>query len=247
MRLISTNTLTMKSRPAELLHSGFAIFPCHKKIPVTKHGVKDATTSFDEVFAWIRIYPNAFWGIACGERSGIVVLDVDLSDVPMAKTLAELGRKGMPGQNVVRTPSGGYHFYCAWQPGLRNKVRLGGLPLDIRTDGGDVIGHGKGYDRVRWTGKFEPVPDWVVEECKPKPISVRAAPKPVSGDGTMQANLMMRAREGERNHKLFSLACWAFDSGGDLDALADAAKRVGLSDFEIRRTLDSARRQTSEK
>ena len=242
----ATNTLTGKSRPAQLLHDGFAIFPCHGKVPITKNGVKDATTDFNEVYAWIRLNPNSTWGVACGERSDIVVLDVDVCDRPIGQTLCDLYGRGMPDTNVVRTPSGGLHFYCKYQPGLKNKVRLSGLPLDIRTDGGYVIAYGPGYERVRWDAKFQPVPEWVVDLCKPKPISVRAAPKPVSGDGTIMAKRMLNAAEGSRNHSLFSLACWAYRDGGNIQALAQAAEQVGLPQWEIRRTLESARRTVDE-
>ena len=233
-----------KTRPADLLHSGFAIFPCSGKVPLTEHGVNDATKSFDEVFAWIRLSPNCNWGIACGEQSGITVVDVDTSDVPISQTLRDLYKLGVPDGNVVRTPSGGLHLYTRHRAGLSNKVRLLGKPVDIRTTGGYVIGVGPGYDRITWNNKFEECPEWIVEACRPKPIVHRDVV--LSKNPQIMARLMREASEGERNHKLFKLACWAVRDGGDLNSLQQAALDVGLPHYEVERTINSARRKAME-
>lgn len=41
------------------------------------NGVHDATSNPDQIRTWGRICPNGNIGVACGEASGIIVLDVD--------------------------------------------------------------------------------------------------------------------------------------------------------------------------
>ncbi len=58
--------------------NGYRVFPCKPrgKAPLTRHGVKDATTDMRTIIsAWQRV-PDANIGIACG-ASKIVVLDID--------------------------------------------------------------------------------------------------------------------------------------------------------------------------
>ena len=61
--------------------------------------------------------------------------------------------------------------------------------------------------------------------------------------GTL-AQWLARQREGNRNAGLYWAANRALeaDPAADLSPLADAARRAGLGDREISRTLDSARR-----
>ena len=47
------------------------------KVPATQHGVKDATTDPEQIARWWAQNPDFNIGIAAGERSGIVVFDVD--------------------------------------------------------------------------------------------------------------------------------------------------------------------------
>jgi Bifunctional DNA primase/polymerase, N-terminal len=59
---------------------GYAVFPCRRadKKPACPHGFKDATTDPVQVRPlWLR-HPGPLIGVACGEASGISVLDVDI-------------------------------------------------------------------------------------------------------------------------------------------------------------------------
>ena len=47
------------------------------KTPATAHGVHDATTDAEQIKAWWGQNPNFNIGIAAGEKSGIVVFDID--------------------------------------------------------------------------------------------------------------------------------------------------------------------------
>ena len=47
------------------------------KHPLTKNGFKDATLDVQQVKAWLKAWPEMNVGIATGQESGLVVLDVD--------------------------------------------------------------------------------------------------------------------------------------------------------------------------
>jgi len=236
------------ARPADLLKAGFQIFPCKGKVPMTKHGVKDASDDPDVVMAWQTRLQPTHWAVACGKASGIVVIDVDVGEEPLLATLRKLYELGFLDNNVVSTPSGGLHVYCEYWPGLKNKVRLLKMPVDIRTDGGYVIASGPGYRVLDWDGNFGMVPEWIIEACKPKQVSIsqRAAAAVIRpGDAGVMAREMLKVGEGSRNHQLFRLACWAIRDGGDLNALASAAAQTGLPQWEINMTINSARNITN--
>ena len=56
----------------EYASKGMAVFPIKPrgKEPLTRHGVKDATTNFNTIEKWWTKHPNANIGIACGLVSG---------------------------------------------------------------------------------------------------------------------------------------------------------------------------------
>ena len=58
---------------------GFAIFPCQArdKMPLTKHGCKDATRDEAQIRRWWTKWPDANIGLATGREHGIAVIDVD--------------------------------------------------------------------------------------------------------------------------------------------------------------------------
>ena len=67
----------------------------------------------DEYRKWNRS-PVQNWAIVCGKISNLIVFDVDTKN----------GADPTPFQNrglyEIRTPSGGYHFYCKYDPALAN-------------------------------------------------------------------------------------------------------------------------------
>jgi hypothetical protein len=91
-------------------------------------------------------------GIATGAVSGLVVLDVDVQHGG-AGTLRELEAKygGLPRTFTVLTGGGGRHFYFAY-PGegeIRNSAGRLGHGLDVRGEGGYVVGAGSPHESGR--------------------------------------------------------------------------------------------------
>jgi hypothetical protein len=126
--------------------------------------------------------------IVTGAISGIVVVDID------DKTALRLWTRNRPETPwQVQTGSGGWHLYYA-HPGVRvpNRVRIetpaGKLAIDVRGDGGYVIGPGSLHacgDRYEWAGDWTQPrralprfwPGWIERKATPAPPSRRRGPQ----------------------------------------------------------------------
>ena len=116
---------------------GWQVLPCRPgvKVPLTAHGVKDATTGEDTIRAWWVRWPSANIAIACGKTSGIYVVDIDIDatkGVDGWKSLKEF--PDLPATVRQDTPRGGAHFiYQSETPPInKNGFRPG---IDIRGEG----------------------------------------------------------------------------------------------------------------
>jgi Bifunctional DNA primase/polymerase, N-terminal len=266
---------------------GWHVFPCApgSKRPALKDNWQDlATTDPDRIRCWWGRQPYNI-GIACGP-SGLVVIDLD-ADVPSRDGTArdgtardgtardghaslELlchahGQRYPGGTYTVDTPSGGCHLYfTAPAAPVRNSAGRAGPLIDIRADGGYVVGAGsrmgdRGY-AVR--GDFLPLtlpfPAWIARLLSgdPEPPQApRPLPHPDGAATRAYALAAMReetrrvadARPGTRNDTLnraaFSLgqlvAARLLPPLPVMTALADAAACTGLPEDEARRTIRS--------
>ncbi len=176
------------------------------KHPVTRNGVKDATTDEDTITKWFDSGRNLNVGICAGKESGLVVLDVD----PAHGGDASVQRLNVPQTLEVTTGSGGRHFYFAYpkEGGVKNSVGKVGAGLDVRSDGGYVVAppslHLTGNE-YRW--KVDPramlpaaCPGWLLKQTSSGPDQRDARAKGDMGadDGPI--------REGRRNQTLTSIA-----------------------------------------
>jgi len=105
------------------------------KHPLTRNGVKDATTDPDQIRMWWKEWPDANVGIAGG--NGLVILDIDPrhgGDESLDELITEHGP--LPDTPEVLTGGGGRHLY--FTGAAPNKV--GVMPgLDLRGAGGYVV------------------------------------------------------------------------------------------------------------
>ena len=130
---------------AALKHAeqGFAVFPLQPgtKVPVGGFKWRDhATTDVDTIVGWCWAHPNANIGIACGEASGLTVLDFDCkSNEPGLETAEQLLTEGWRERCPhISTPSGGVHVYVQYQSEWGNR-KLRKLGPDIQGDGSYVV------------------------------------------------------------------------------------------------------------
>ena len=178
---------------------GWAVLPLKPcdKVPITQHGVKDATTDVETIRRWWSTQPTANVGIATGTVSGFIVLDVD-----GAEGRQSLDGRAIPPTVVAKTGKGMHYLFAHPGGKVRNFVRR--LPgLDLRGDGGYIVAppslHPSGR-RYRWLIAPEdedpaPCPDWLLA-LLPAPAEKQSIVSPVGG----------KIRQGERNDKLTSLA-----------------------------------------
>jgi bifunctional DNA primase/polymerase-like protein len=116
---------------------GLTVFPCEPggKKPLTYNGFYDATTDPRRIRTWWRRWPDANIGIPTGERSGLLVLDVDL-DAGGSESLARLEQVNgpLPKTAKARTGGGGVHVFFRYPTGetVRNSAGRLGPGLDVR-------------------------------------------------------------------------------------------------------------------
>jgi hypothetical protein len=205
----------------------WATFSCvpRYKFPSTPHGVHDAAIGYD-------IPDGDNVAIACGQASGLTVLDVDTKSggpATLARLLATYGKP--PPTPMARTPSGGLHVYWAY---CRTGNRAGILPgLDVRDDGGYVLAPPSELDN----GRYEWLPG-----RSPCEVSVQPAPqwfrllclgtsKPANSNRTrshgewrpLDPDRVQPVGEGSRNDRLYRWVRRMIHEGRDASAISDAA------------------------
>lgn len=248
---------------------GWAVFPLvpGSKAPLTRRGFQDSSTDKARVTQWWEREPKANIGIATGEPSGIVVLDVDDYD-----SLEDLeATHGDLDTLWAVTGSGGMHLvFRRPKEGLRNSASRVAPGIDVRGDGGYIVAspsvHPSGQ-KYRWglNGPIEPahMPEWLLTLAKPKarpsvPREHRRQPPSVTVEhgATVYGATVLRgearvvawAEEGERNETLNRCAyrIGRFVAGGEIEegrahtVLMDAAEACGLPSPEAARTIAGA-------
>jgi KaiC/GvpD/RAD55 family RecA-like ATPase len=102
---------------------GWHVLPLipNDKRPASAHGVHDATTDENQIRAWWAQNPNYNIGIAAGEKSGIVVFDIDPRNGggdSWDDFTAEHG--AVPDGICQLTAGGGQHHIAEWREGLKS-------------------------------------------------------------------------------------------------------------------------------
>lgn len=251
---------------------GFHVFPLlpGDKRPAVTDWENKATADPGRVAAG---FPSGRhnYGIACGP-SRLIVLDLDAhGDLPaewqlpgvvdgkdVLAQVCEWAGMDWPSTYTVATPSSGWHLYFRAPdiPKIRNSASLIGPQVDVRGQGGYVVGAGSvlpnGAYEVIDDRDPEPLPPWIarlitpperVENIKsPEFFATVGTPNRIAG----LVRTVARAREGNRNDALFWAACTMAEvSPEDLGQLADAAADAGLGEREIRTTIASARKRVA--
>jgi hypothetical protein len=178
------------------------------KHPMTRHGLKDASTDPGAVREFWYCAPDANVGIACSAQC--CVLDVDPRHGGDA-TLDAIERQHgpLPVTWTARTGGGGLHYYFRSPQDIRNSAAKLGTGLDIRGTGGYVVAppsrHISG-NYYEWISDQAPgevplaiMPPWLlpVEPLKPAP-SVPAS--------SWRALVCNGVAEGARNTTIAKLA-----------------------------------------
>jgi len=117
----------------------FPVKPKDKR-PLTKNGLKDATTDHKQIRKWWSQWPDANIGIKTGKESGLWVLDIDgdTGKESFARLIKDHG--DLPATLAVATGKRLY-FYFSYPPDAKISNRAGKIApgIDVRGDGGYVI------------------------------------------------------------------------------------------------------------
>lgn len=262
---------SMVDHALDAVNHGFSIFPCRSngKEPACRNGLLDATHSSNKIKRHWAKNPTNNIGITTGEISDIIVLDVD-GDQGKRTLRALIERNGPIPKTIQVLTGAGRHIYFK-HPGqpVRNSAGKLGPGLDVRGDGGYVIGagsmhpSGKRYryrlDRGPDSVEIAEAPRWLVDLLTRNPprTARQAAPKgkPATARATAygKAALAAEAKQvastpvGRRNDALNRSAykCGKLVAAGVIDEddvlciLEDAAEEAGLNHSEIGRTIAS--------
>jgi hypothetical protein len=277
------NPALLRSALAAALR-GWHVFPCAVggKRPALRGNWQDlATTSADQIRDWWTRAPYNI-GIACGP-SALIVIDLDLprdaddeeaadgalfplSGADILSGLARRHGERYPGGTyIVDTPSGGCHLYfsATGAERARNSAGAVGPHIDVRADGGYVVGAGSRVGGRAYAARGQPtvapLPSWLAQLVRDSygPPEGPAARLPVDdrGQGRAYAMAALRAetervaaaRPGTRNDTLnraaFSLgqlvAAGLLPPIPVITSLIDAARYAGLPQDEAVRTVRS--------
>ena len=102
-----------------------------------------------EIDQWFETYPDMQIGIVTGKISRIIVVDIDSPDLDLS---------WLPKTAIVKTGSGGMHYYYSYVEGCGNKARIKDF-IDIRGDGGYVVAPPSSNlkGEYTWVDKIQPV------------------------------------------------------------------------------------------
>ena len=208
------------------LDRGIPVFPVQRneKRPFLETaGFHDATTNKKQIHTWDKgkKFRGANIGIPTGERAGFVVIDLDVTDeVDGVKAFRDLCSDldiDLPETYQVSTPSGGQHLYFCTRSAksIRNSAKKLGPGIDVRGEGGYVVGEGS-----KIKGKRYKCIDGALEDIAALPKNLRLAIQDAKSSKTRRTGSSKKGPkivEGERNEKLFQKACGLFREGYDLD------------------------------
>ena len=193
---IMKKSTSPKKSALEYARRGWAVLPLHTvkngicccaqgasckrpgKHPRTINGVKDAKTDRDEIKTWWKKWPDANIGVATGGISGFFVLDVDGEAGKASLEALQAKHERLPTTMTVKTGHGSHLYFRCDRVQVRNSASSLGDGLDVRGDGGYVVGAGSvhksgtTYHFVAGQGaddvKVARAPKWLLRLVTPK-------------------------------------------------------------------------------
>jgi len=214
---------------------GWHIIPVvpNGKVPATAHGVNDATTNPEQITRWWAQNPDYNIGIAAGEKSRILVFDIDPRNGGNESWEQWIAANGAPPDGLLQlTAGGGQHFVMRYTPELKSCKLSDGI--DLLTDGRYFVAYpstieGRNYE---WEASSDPF-----DGVAPTGVSVR----------WLDAYKVKHIAHSERHHN--ATPGGALMQGGrnsGLTALGGAMRRYGMTEAEIMAALAIANEERCE-
>lgn len=196
----------VSSAAAEYAARGFPVLPLKpgSKVPATRNGKNDASADAGQVASWFTTDTDRNVGIVTGERSRLIVVDIDpRNDGDAGFDRLERTYGKLPDTMRAKTGGGGLHLYFSvpdGTAGLSDRPGVAGYDgVDLKA-GGYVVAapsvHESG-NAYAWENEapIAPAPDWLIDLARGGKRIKSAAP-PSNGS----------IAEGGRNDTLFRLA-----------------------------------------
>jgi hypothetical protein len=157
--------------------------------------------------AWSGFRSTSNVGIATGDESGFFALDIDpdKGGLESAKRLAEEHPEGFGTTRVVKTGSGGFHYYYALPPDFEvtnARGRLKAYPgIDVRGKGGQVVAPpsvtDKGEYHVVRDVPIRPAPEWLLSMLRPVERAEPSSTAPRAEGDPRLTTYVQKAWDGE--------------------------------------------------
>jgi hypothetical protein len=195
----------------------------------TRSGTWPELWSGADVQAWLEDHPDDNIGIITGARSGLFVLDVDGAAGVNSLTQLASERGALPATRMVRTGSGGLHYYFR-HPGhftVRNSTSWIARGIDIRGEGGQVVAppsvSGLGEYTVISDTDIAEAPAWLLDVLAEHAAHVdagrnvevaSAVPVPAEMVPPAVDNLRMQmVPDGQRHQHFYALVAECYEAG----------------------------------
>ena len=173
--------MTKLESAIQLAQKGFHVFPIKtgcKQPPLIKDFPNRASRSIGQIADWWAKWPNANIGISTskfGDNEALLVVDVDVKgDKNGEQELLRLELEGweMPDTYNQCTPTSGRHLVYKVSTSVWQGVDVLGSGLDIRSQGGYILGSGSKMAAGEYIGDGKEVisaPEWLVDRCGRSP------------------------------------------------------------------------------
>ena len=174
----------MRELAIAYMKRGWPVFPVQGKVPMTRHGVLDATTDVQMALGWSDKATGC--GLATGKASGLFVVDLDSEDA-RDEFMALAAREGGKMVPTVASRTGkGWHLFYRMPEDLeiRNSASKILPQVDIRGTGGYVVLPGSRHPDG---GKYSWQPSWGIED-----VEVADAPNGYCGSSPKMPRLRPR-------------------------------------------------------
>lgn len=233
---------------------GWAVLPLRArgKEPLTRHGLKDASTDPDQIRKWWDRWPDANVGVACGSASGgLVAIDLDEHEergLSGLDTLHDWEREHgqLPDTATAITGGGGVHLLYRADAEVRGSANAV-TGVDVRGDGSYIVAppsiHPSGR-RYEWEAGPDEAP---VEALSARVAAFVADMRPSVHKGAQEAAEGGRIAQGQRNDTVyrFALSLRSRGLGGaDLETMVAAYNATAcdppMDGAEVRRICASA-------
>ena len=210
--------MTMLNSALHYASMGWKVFPLAQGSKVPREGSKgvhDATTDEQQINEWWSMEPSANIGIATGQESNLIVIDVD-GDPGMQSMRQVVPQLPKEHTRVIKTPNG-YHLYYLYNPSFHTGAGFM-TGLDVRSDGGYVVAPPSLVNDTQYYVRPDRYVDPIAIDVAPDVFLARyrngATPEPETEHPTWVSDLLANGvEEGQRDQRAASLAGYFHSKG----------------------------------